>query len=102
MLGIYFSGTGDSKYAAELFCNECDKTAEVFSIEDEAVVDAVKEDDVLVFAYLVQYSTVHKILCEFINGDVELWKDKKIFAVATGLEFWHDSILEMLDVTAWY
>ena len=25
MVGIYFSGTGNSKYAAELFCKEYDK-----------------------------------------------------------------------------
>lgn len=84
MLGIYFSGTGDSKYAAELFCNECDKTAEVFSIEDEAVVDAVKENDVLVFAYLVQYSTVHKILCNFISNHKELRKIRRFSCCYNG------------------
>ncbi|MGN0394051.1 MAG: hypothetical protein ACI4EF_01700 [Coprococcus sp.] len=26
----------------------------------------------------------------------------RIFAIATGLEFWHDLILAMFDVTAWY
>ncbi len=25
MVGLYFSGTGNSKYAAELFCKEYDK-----------------------------------------------------------------------------
>lgn len=25
-----------------------------------------------------------------------------LFAIATGLEFWHDLILTMFDVTAWY
>lgn len=25
-----------------------------------------------------------------------------LFAIATGLEFWHDLILAMFDVTSWY
>ncbi len=25
-----------------------------------------------------------------------------LFAIATGLEFWHDLVLAMFDVTAWY
>jgi hypothetical protein len=34
MVGIYFSGTGNSKYAAELFCKEYDKESVAYSIED--------------------------------------------------------------------
>lgn len=26
MVGIYFSGTGNSRYVAEMFCNEYDET----------------------------------------------------------------------------
>lgn len=83
MLGIYFSGTGNSRYAVELFCAEYDKEAKVFSIEDDNLTLAVKQDDLLVFAYPVQYSTVPKILREFINDNKELWKNKKIFVIAT-------------------
>ena len=53
MVGIYFSGTGNSRYAAEFFCNEYDETAKAFSIEDAKVIDAVKNDEMLVFAYPV-------------------------------------------------
>ena len=34
MVGIYFSGTGNSKYAVELFCKEYDKEFSAYSIED--------------------------------------------------------------------
>lgn len=37
MVGIYFSGTGNSKYAAELFCNEYDNESRTYSIEDTEV-----------------------------------------------------------------
>ena len=83
MLGIYFSGTGNSRYAVELFCHEYDKTAKVLSIEDANVIQAVKQEDMLVFAYPVQYSTVPKILRDFISDNKELWKNKKIFVIAT-------------------
>ena len=83
MVGIYFSGTGNSRYAAELFCNEYDEAAKAFSIEDDNVIEAVKNEDMLVFAYPVQYSTVPKILRDFIISNKEVWKDKKIFIIAT-------------------
>lgn len=53
MQGIYFSGTGNSKYAVELFCAEYDKRVRVFSIEDDNVIEAAKQDDMLVLAYPV-------------------------------------------------
>lgn len=83
MVGIYFSGNGNSRYAAEFFCNEYDETAKAFSIEDAKVIDAVKNDEMLVFAYPVQYSTVSKILRDFIIENKELWENKKIFVIAT-------------------
>ena len=42
MVGTYFSGTGNSRYATEMFCNEYDEVAKAFSIEDDNVIDAVK------------------------------------------------------------
>ena len=35
MLGIYFSGTGNSRYALEMFLQAYDATAKAFSIEDD-------------------------------------------------------------------
>lgn len=83
MVGIYFSGTGNSRYALEVFCNEYDEAAEAFSIEGDNVMEAVKNADLLVFAYPVQYSTVPKILRDFIIANKELWEGKKVFVIAT-------------------
>ena len=83
MVEIYFGGTGNSRYAAEMFCDEYDEAAKAFSIEDDKVIDAVKNDEMLVFAYPVQYSTVPKILRDFIIENKELWKNKKVFVIAT-------------------
>jgi hypothetical protein len=35
MLGIYFSATGNSRYASEVFLKELDCTAHIVSIEDK-------------------------------------------------------------------
>ena len=83
MIGIYFSGTGNSKYAVEFFCREYDNEASVFSIEDSEAPTAIKKADMLVIGYPVQYSTVPKILRDFVSEHKELWKNKKVFVIAT-------------------
>ena len=83
MVGIYFSGTGNSKYAAELFCKEYDKGSCAYSIEDPKAVTAVTGADLIIFAYPVQFSTVPKILRDHITDQNELWLNKKVFIIAT-------------------
>ena len=83
MIGIYFSGTGNSRYAAELFCREYDKDAIAYTIEDDDVLKAVNSADLIVFSYPVQFSTVPKIMRDFVTNNKELWRNKKIFVIAT-------------------
>ncbi len=83
MTGIYFSGTGNSRYAAEVFCREYDKNCKTISIEDENVLEVLKKETEFVFAYPVQYSTVPKILRDFIHSNQEVWEEKRIFIIAT-------------------
>ena len=83
MIGIYFSGTGNSKYAVELFCKEYDKESGAYSIEDTEALAAVADADFIVFAYPVQFSTVPKIMRDYISDHSELWKNKKVFIIAT-------------------
>ena len=83
MVGIYFSGTGNSKYAAELFCKEYDKESGAYSIEDTEALTAIADADLIVFAYPVQFSTVPKIMRDYITDHNELWMNKKVFIIAT-------------------
>ena len=83
MIEIYFSGTGNSRYAAELFCKEYDEATKAFSLEDDNITRVVKNEEMLVFACPVQYSTVPKILRDYIIENKELWKNKKVFVIAT-------------------
>lgn len=61
-----------------MFCDEYDEAAKAFSIEDDNVIEAIKSEEMLVFAYSVQYSTVPKMLRDFIIENKELWKNKKV------------------------
>lgn len=83
MVGIYFSGTGNSRYMLEVFLKAYDETAKPFSIEEDGVLAVIKAQEELAFAYPVQYSTVPKILRDFIIENREIWSRKKVFVIAT-------------------
>ena len=84
MIGIYFSGTGNSRYAAEYFINlATTEKSNVFSIEDEKVIEKIKSSELLIFSYPVQFSSVPKFLQDFIIKNKKLWNGKKIFIIAT-------------------
>ena len=52
---------------------------------DEAgiILTAINNADLIVFAYPVQFSTVPKIVRDFVTDNKELWKNKKVFVIAT-------------------
>ncbi|MBR0146404.1 MAG: EFR1 family ferrodoxin [Eubacterium sp.] len=83
MVGIYFSGTGNSRYILECFCNEYDPATKVYSIEDAQTASAVKQAKLIAFSYPVQYSTVPKIVRDYISEHKEIWDGKYVFVIAT-------------------
>lgn len=83
MLGIYFSGTGNSRYALEVFLKEYDNDSVMFAIEDKNLFEHINNHDEIVFSYPVQYSAVPKFLSDFIHNHSELWNGKKVFIIAT-------------------
>lgn len=87
MLGIYFSGTGNSRFALETFIKELDSSAAIVSIEDSTVMQQLGKADEIVFSYPVQYSAVPKFVRDFIEKTAELWKGKRVFVIATMAAF---------------
>ena len=83
MIGIYFSGTGNSRYAVEYFVKKCDETAPVYSVEDADIAEYIKDSKDIVFAYPVQFSNIPKMLKDFIDQNHNLWDGKRIFVIAT-------------------
>ncbi|MDE6421599.1 MAG: NAD(P)H-dependent oxidoreductase, partial [Lachnospiraceae bacterium] len=83
MIGIYFSGTGNSKYALERFFCKYDEAAKAYAVEDERITELVKENEEIIFSYPVQFSNIPKMLRDFIERNRHLWRGKKIFVIAT-------------------
>jgi len=87
MIGIYFSGTGNSKYALEVFIREYDNNSVLFSIEDKRIIEHINSHDKIVFSYPVQYSAVPKILSDFIHNNSSVWQGKRVFIIATMAQY---------------
>ena len=83
MLGIYFSGTGNSRYALEYFLGQYNRSAEAVSIEDEYAGRKIRCHTELVFCYPVQYSNIPKMVKDFVYLNANLWEGKKVFIIAT-------------------
>lgn len=83
MVGIYFSGTGNTKYCVETFLKECDSDFLAFSIEDKNAVIEIQKHEQIIIGYPVQYSNIPKILKDFIVENPSIWKGKKFFIIAT-------------------
>lgn len=83
MVGVYFSGTGNTSYCVKKFMEEYDRTEAVFSIEDEDVVREICAHREIVMGYPVQFSSIPKILQDFIANHPSIWRNKTIFVIAT-------------------
>lgn len=83
MTGIYFSGTGNTKFCVDKFLKEYDCSKNSFSIEDSEALERIKNDDEIVMGYPVQYSNIPKILRDYIVDNRYVWKGKNIFIIAT-------------------
>lgn len=83
MVGIYFSGTGNTRFCVESFLTCYESSTEAFSIEDAQAGEAIKRNSEIVFAYPVYFSNMPKIVFNFIEGNGSLFSGKKIFVLAT-------------------
>lgn len=82
MLGVYFSGTGNTKHCLEKFMS-CYNASEPVSIENPDVLEAIKKSDDLVFGYPIYYSNIPKIVKDFIGKNRACFNNKNIFIVST-------------------
>lgn len=84
MLTLYFSGTGNSKYVAELFARKMNTACHSIegSVDFAALVNA---SDIVAFCYPVYMSRVPRIMREFVAQHMDALKDKKIIIFCTQL-----------------
>jgi ferredoxin len=82
MLGIYFSGTGNTRYCTEKFLEYYDGSKPI-SIESPDVVNAIRDAKEILLGYPIYYSNIPKILRDFINENCKEFKNKKVFIIST-------------------
>lgn len=83
MTGVYFSGTGNTKFCVDKFIEEYDGSKNSFSIENHETLGKMKSNSEIVIGYPVQYSNIPKILLDYIVDNQYLWEEKKVFIIAT-------------------
>ena len=83
MIGIYLSGTGNTKHCVEKLIALLDKTAAVLPLEDADITERIKNNDTVIFGYPTQFSNAPYMVRDFIKRNSSLWKNKKILCVAT-------------------
>lgn len=87
MTGIYFSGTGNSKYCLEYFFQCYANDYKILSIEElnnnKELIDEISNDENIFISYPVYFSDVPRILMEFVKRNSHIFNNKKIFIIAT-------------------
>lgn len=83
MIGVYFSGTGNTRFCVEQFLRRYGCGENAFSIEDGGTLEKIRNDQELVIGYPVQYSNIPKLLREYIIHNRQIWSGKRIFVIAT-------------------
>lgn len=85
MIGIYFSGTGNTKYCVSKFLEYYNNESkiELYSIEEDRCIEKLKESSDIVLGYPVYYSDMPMIVRDFINNHSEFFENKNIFIIAT-------------------
>ena len=75
MIGIYFSGTGNTKYCLEKFVALYDRNIKITPLEDRDTIEKVTYHKDIIFAYPIYYSNLPKIVRDFICENSDIWKE---------------------------
>lgn len=79
MIGIYFSGTGNTEYSIKKFVSVYAPGSPIISIEDNSILEAINQHQEIIFAYPIYYSNLPKIVRDFIVKNHTVWYGKRIF-----------------------
>lgn len=83
MIGIYLSGTGNTKYCMEKLLSLIDHEAKAIPLECDGVIQEIEKNDTIVLGYPTQFSNAPYMVRDFICRNRTLWKGKKVLCVVT-------------------
>ncbi len=83
MIGIYLSGTGNTKHCMEKLIHLLDETASAVPMERKEAAELLSQHDFIILGYPVQFSNIPVMVRDFITDHKEIWQGKKVFCMAT-------------------
>lgn len=83
MIGIYLSGTGNTKHCTEKLVHLLDESARAVPMEEADVADLLRQHDLIILAHPVQFSNIPVMVRDFIKNHAALWRGKKVLCLAT-------------------
>ncbi len=83
MIGLFLSGTGNTKHCIELLLHTLDDNAVSIPIENEHAAKLVSEHEIIILAYPTQYSNIPFMVRDFIQRNSKIWAGKKVFCMTT-------------------
>lgn len=83
MIGVYFSGTGNTKHCVEEFIGHINSNVTITPIESTDTIGLLKNDEFIVLGYPIYFSNIPKIVQDFITENGDCFRNKKIFIIAT-------------------
>ena len=83
MIGIYFSGTGNTKHCVETFVKQYDSSGVCVSIENRHAPAQIALQDTVVLGYPVYYSNIPKIMQDFIHRNKAVFRNKQVLIITT-------------------
>lgn len=81
MIGVYLSGTGNTKHCIEKLIHLLDENAQAISIEGKETVRMLLQHDFIVLAYPVQFSNMPVMVRDFITIIQGSGKIRECFAL---------------------
>ena len=83
MIGIYLSGTGNTKHCVEKLVYLIDDTAKCVPLEYPQIVRILETQETIILGYPTQFSNAPFMVRDFIKKNDSLWKGKKVFCINT-------------------
>lgn len=83
MIGIYLSGTGNTKHCVEKLLNLLDPDALSLPLENPESAKMIEAEDTIILGYPTQFSNAPFMVRDFIEKNAALWQGRKVFCVNT-------------------
>ena len=79
MVGVFLSGTGNTKHCIQKFLTALDSDARCIPIEEKKSIDAIRKNEEIVLAYPTQFSNV-PFMVEILSFGIRMsGKGKRYF-----------------------